>query len=360
MRYGQGNFYQFNTVLIPELNEQGIMTTSLHHNHSEDHSELLSTYLDGAASVVERRQVERLLQSCAGCAADLADLRTVKAALRALPTPVPRRSFTLDPARAQPRPRLFPVFRFASLITAVLLVLVVGFDGLQTAGRRGMQTSVSAPSSASGGPAGGATAGGEETYSSRSAAGGADTLGGTDTAGIMQQSAPAETAAAAALAMPQAATAAAGAAQEGATTAAAAPAAPPQPAGAADKQAPTTAAGVAAPETTSASAASAAEGALAPTTVAGAAEASPHAEQPVEQPANSGGGTAGGAAGGAPSAALRSSENSGAANTMTLGPGTSPAPPPARLNPLRIVEYALALLLLGLALATWWTARRQI
>ncbi len=73
------------------------MTTYPRHTHTNDTSELLSGYLDGALDVVERRRADQLLADCAACAAELADLRTLRTLLRELPTPLPRRSFTLDP-----------------------------------------------------------------------------------------------------------------------------------------------------------------------------------------------------------------------------------------------------------------------
>src|SRR5688500_7232984 len=106
------------------------MTTIPRHTHSEDTAELLSSYSDDALDVVERRRAEALLQSCGACAADLADLRSLKAALEALPAPLPRRSFTLDLASLQPRRLLFPIFRFASLAAAILLVVTLGVDAL--------------------------------------------------------------------------------------------------------------------------------------------------------------------------------------------------------------------------------------
>src|SRR5919199_6796242 len=153
------------------------MTSFRGHTHPDDTNELLSSYLDDALDPAERRRADELLRTCPGCAADLADFRTVRAALRTLPAPLPRRSFTLDPAVVRPRSRLFPIFRFASLAAAVLLFLVLGVDALSS--QRGRVTSTaSAPAS------------GAETYSS----------GGGAAAGTAPQAAEAPATAAAAMA----------------------------------------------------------------------------------------------------------------------------------------------------------------
>ncbi|HSH82685.1 MAG TPA: hypothetical protein VLA19_29485, partial [Herpetosiphonaceae bacterium] len=124
------------------------MTTFGRHTHSDDTGELLSAYLDNALDVVERRRADQLLSVCAACAAELADLRALRTLLRELPTPLPTRSFTLDPARVRARPRLFPVFRIATFATALLLVAVIGVDALlpdlQQAGGQTAATSIEA------------------------------------------------------------------------------------------------------------------------------------------------------------------------------------------------------------------------
>src|SRR3954454_9691526 len=132
MRCAPGNFYPRNTVLEIEKNKVGTLAKTMtnlgQHTHPDDLSELLSAYVDDAVDVVERRRVEAALESCAACAADLADLRSLHTMLRQLPPPLPRRSFTIDPATVRPQRRLFPIFRFASLAAALLLLFVVGFD----------------------------------------------------------------------------------------------------------------------------------------------------------------------------------------------------------------------------------------
>jgi anti-sigma factor RsiW len=110
------------------------MTNTLTHIHSDDRSELLSGYLDGALDVAARQEAKRTLQDCPACVAELAELRSLQALLRALPAPVPRRSFTIDPATVRPRRLLFPIFRFASLAAAMMLFVVLGIDALSSSG----------------------------------------------------------------------------------------------------------------------------------------------------------------------------------------------------------------------------------
>lgn len=59
--------------------------------------EQLNALLDGALSTIDRANIERHVEACAGCRRQLAELRAVSAMLRALPAPRPRRSFQLGP-----------------------------------------------------------------------------------------------------------------------------------------------------------------------------------------------------------------------------------------------------------------------
>lgn len=70
----------------------------------DEQRERLSAYLDGELGAEERAALERHLPGCARCQAELADLRGVRALLRALPTPVAPRSFVLPDDGAVPRP----------------------------------------------------------------------------------------------------------------------------------------------------------------------------------------------------------------------------------------------------------------
>ncbi len=139
------------------------MTNTLTHTHTDDRSELLSDYLDNALDVAARQQAERTVRDCAACADELADLRSLQAMLRALPTPVPRRSFTIDPATVRPRRLLFPIFRIASLAAAVMLFVVLGIDALPSNDPATMPTAAMMESRAGKevGPAGGAAESGQ-------------------------------------------------------------------------------------------------------------------------------------------------------------------------------------------------------
>jgi anti-sigma factor RsiW len=72
---------------------------SLHNDH-ERQVEALSAYLDDALPSAEHEALERHLATCAECRAELEELRHVRALLRALPAPVPPRSFTLPATTA--------------------------------------------------------------------------------------------------------------------------------------------------------------------------------------------------------------------------------------------------------------------
>jgi len=68
----------------------------------ERQREQLSAFLDGELSAGERIALERHLQGCAVCQRALAELRQVRALLRALPVPALPRSFTLPESGAVP------------------------------------------------------------------------------------------------------------------------------------------------------------------------------------------------------------------------------------------------------------------
>jgi hypothetical protein len=116
----------------------------LSHNHAEDTGELLSSYVDNALDLSERRRAEMQAERCAACAQELRDLRMFKALLQELPTVQPPRSFTLDPATAVgPRRLLFPTLRLATLVASVLFFVVLGADLLNVGGASS-QTSTAA------------------------------------------------------------------------------------------------------------------------------------------------------------------------------------------------------------------------
>ncbi len=68
----------------------------------ERQREQLSAFLDGELSEGERIALERHLQGCAACQRSLAELRQVRALLRALPVPALPRAFTLPESGAVP------------------------------------------------------------------------------------------------------------------------------------------------------------------------------------------------------------------------------------------------------------------
>ena len=100
-------------------------------NEHERVGALLSTYLDGRASEAERALVERHLKSCANCERNLATLSATVAAVRTMPHVRAPRSFALPRSMAkQPRstPWLYPLLRTATAFAAFLFVLVVAGD----------------------------------------------------------------------------------------------------------------------------------------------------------------------------------------------------------------------------------------
>ncbi len=300
------------------------MTNSPHHIHADDTSELLSSYLDDGLDPGARWRVDDLIRTCPGCAADLDDFRRLRTALRALPAPLPRRSFTLDPAQARPRWRLFPIFRLGSLVAALLLFFVLGVDAVGLPRSR--------PTSAALAPAGNtaqsAPAAKAQSYSARSAA--------TSVVGqAYGQAASAESGAGAAA--PPAAPA--GQAEAGATQAAALEAPAAGTAGAA-----TTGGAMVSGAATTEPAVSSLRALTAP--------ASTPAEATLASPA---------AGGAAPPQALHRTENSPPRTTTLDTSGAVAAPGPVRpsVRPIRIFEYALAVAAVGLGLAAWWVGRRR-
>ena len=323
------------------------------HTHPEDTSELLSSYLDGALDIAERRRTEAFLQSCPACATDLADLRSIRALLRELPAPVPPRSFTLDQSVARPRLRLFPIFRSASLVAALLLVVVLGVDVLGRDSRMAATTALA--------PAAGQTGGGpapESGLSLRSAATPAAAAAAPPPQGAAEAGAGAAGAATTGAAAGEAALAPA---QAAATAAAAA-------GGSARTEATVTAAGEAAQttgqaEATAEAAAEAAGGAAATEVGATAADAlqsvpTPEALQtpaPQEE-------IAANEAYPAPGEELSKTDSSSVGTSTLDQPTLRPeqAARPRITNPWRVLEYLLAALVLFLGSAAWWTARRQL
>jgi hypothetical protein len=167
----------------------------LRQQQPENISEALSAYVDNQLNFVERRKVEELIASNPTYAQEVEELRLLKSWIRELPTPAPRRSFTLDPAIA-PRPRrlLFPTLRWATVAAAVLLMLTLSVDALSILG--GMGGAGSATSATAGGGTAATAASpaalAQDFRSEESAAGGATASPGAATMMAQpQQSGPA-------------------------------------------------------------------------------------------------------------------------------------------------------------------------
>jgi hypothetical protein len=88
--------------------------------------ELLSTYLDGQLNPSDSARLESRLKTDPELVAVMDDLRAARSTLRQLPARRAPRNFTLTPKMAgvkPPLPRAYPVFRFASVLAALLFFL---------------------------------------------------------------------------------------------------------------------------------------------------------------------------------------------------------------------------------------------
>jgi len=98
----------------------------------------LSAFIDGQLATVRQAKVSAHLQSCAICAAYVADLRSLKALVATLPQEQPARSFALTPAqagqRAAPRRSLAAGLALAPAMALTLFVALVGIDLLAVDG----------------------------------------------------------------------------------------------------------------------------------------------------------------------------------------------------------------------------------
>ncbi len=121
-------------------NQDAGITEPMHPSDDE-----LSAYLNrDSADLAVRRRLEAHLDSCAECRERLAELGAVVRLLHGLGSPVPKRSFRLDPSMVsalplpEPEPlridpwivRVQPTLRRLTAIAAVLLVLLVTADVL--------------------------------------------------------------------------------------------------------------------------------------------------------------------------------------------------------------------------------------
>lgn len=90
--------------------------------------EALSAYLDGQLSPRERARLEARLADDPALRQALAELRALRAALRHLPPPRVPRNFALRSEMVAPAPRWAGWWRWATVLTALLLALVVLAD----------------------------------------------------------------------------------------------------------------------------------------------------------------------------------------------------------------------------------------
>ncbi len=95
--------------------------------------ELLSAYLDGQLSTSESARLESRLQSDPTLRSVMEDLSQSRTLLRKLPQRRAPRNFTLTPEKAgvrPPLPRVFPVFRYASIFAGLLLAFSLAANTL--------------------------------------------------------------------------------------------------------------------------------------------------------------------------------------------------------------------------------------
>jgi hypothetical protein len=100
---------------------------------AEKERELLHAYVDNALSPVERTAFEARLAQDANLQAEVEALQQVKQMLAAVPRRRVPRNFTLDPARygrpaPQPLLQAQPVLRLATVLTAVIFIVVLALD----------------------------------------------------------------------------------------------------------------------------------------------------------------------------------------------------------------------------------------
>ncbi len=111
--------------------------------------ELFSAYIDGRVSEGERAEIERLLERSPEARKELQALRNTVAMLKETPVVTPRRSFALQPAMLQEKPRVPQVgsLRWAMPMAASAAVLFLTFSlvggsiGLFEGGGSGAPTS---------------------------------------------------------------------------------------------------------------------------------------------------------------------------------------------------------------------------
>jgi len=93
--------------------------------------ELLSSYLDGQLSPSDNSRLESRLKTDPQLVSVLNDLRATRSLLRKLPKRRAPRNFTLTRKMVglnPPMPKVYPIFRFASVIATLLLVFSFGLN----------------------------------------------------------------------------------------------------------------------------------------------------------------------------------------------------------------------------------------
>jgi hypothetical protein len=96
-------------------------------------TEQLSALLDDRSEPEDRAYLAGHVDGCIVCSNELADLRTVRGLLRALPVYLPPRSFAIpiEEVRVEPRfRRLIPITRVLSAVAAVLCVVLFAADAM--------------------------------------------------------------------------------------------------------------------------------------------------------------------------------------------------------------------------------------
>src|ERR1700690_2287181 len=118
--------------------------------------ELLSAYLDGRLGPSDSKQLESRLASDQNLQAVMDDLRTARGLLRHLPQRRVPHNFTLTPKMAglkAPEPRVYPAFRFATVLAALLFIITFAVNGFAPIARPRL-SAVQAPAIGLGGGCG--------------------------------------------------------------------------------------------------------------------------------------------------------------------------------------------------------------
>ncbi len=106
--------------------------------------ELISAYLDGTLPQAEAARLQTRIDSDPELASIYEQLSQARAVLRKLPQRRAPRNFTLTRQMAgvkAPTPRVFPVFRFASVFASLLLMLTFAANAVQPAFNAQLQSS---------------------------------------------------------------------------------------------------------------------------------------------------------------------------------------------------------------------------